>query len=305
MSLKSLLDRAFGEEGTELRNGEVAYHCPFCHHAKKKLQVNLLTHNWKCWICKDTHQTVGKAIKTLFKKMNVLHRFQNELKQHKINTYDFSGETEDAPIALPDEFQSLTKKSWMPEYKHALRYLTRRKISPLDIIKYNIGFCGSGQYKNRIIIPSYDHSGALNYFVSRTWIKDHPLKYMNPPVSKEIIGLELLINWNMPVVLTEGVFDCIAIRRNAIPLFGKSINEALKMKLVENNVKDLYLILDEDALENAIRSAEELCSYGINVYAVELGDKDPSDLGYIGIHEIMKNTEPFNFNQLINMKLSL
>lgn len=305
MSLKILLDRAFNEEGTELRHGEVSYHCPFCKHAKKKLQVNIITHNWKCWICKETNKTSGKTIKSLFKKLNVFNRFKDELKKYKINTYDFFSEKQDAPIALPDEFQSLTKKSWMPEYKHALNYVLSRGITPVDIIKYNIGFCGSGQYKNRVIIPSYDANGKLNYFVSRTWIKDHPMKYMNPTVSKEIIGFELLVNWNIPICITEGIFDAIAIRRNVIPLFGKIINDTLKQKIVENRVTELYLILDADALGNVIRSAKELMSYGVKVYAVRLRDKDPSELGYDKIQEIIKQTTPFDFTQLINMKLSL
>ena len=102
-----------------------------------------------------------------------------------------------------------------------------RGIRPADIVKYNIGYCEGGEYSNRIIIPSYDSEGVLNYFVSRA-IYDGPMKYKNPKVSKDVIGFDLFINWKEPIVLCEGVFDAITIRRNAIPLFGKTIQKIRK-----------------------------------------------------------------------------
>jgi DNA primase len=303
MSLKLLLDKAFGEAGTELRNGEVAYHCPFCKHHKKKLQVNLNNHNWKCWICKDTNKTVGKTIKTLFKKMKVLHRFADELKKYKINTYDFSGQKEDAEMVLPDEFESLTKKSWMPEYKHALKYLSNRGIGPLEIIKYNIGFCGSGRYKNRIIIPSYNKDGQLNYFVSRTWIKDHPLKYLNPPTSKEIIGFEMLVNWNMEITLCEGIFDAMAIKRNAIPLFGKTMNDVIKENIIKFCPSRVNVCLDSDAKESALIICEWLSQFGITCHLILFDEKDPSDMGYLETWKHIRESKPFSFTQHLLMKL--
>ena len=46
-------------------------------------------------------------------------------------------------------------------------------------------------YDNRIIIPSYDSDGKLNYFVGRD-IDNSKLKYKNPPVSKDVIDLNYL-----------------------------------------------------------------------------------------------------------------
>ena len=36
-----------------------------------------------------------------------------------------------------------------------------RGLSFDDIIRYNLGYCLSGTYQNRIIIPSYDSDGQL------------------------------------------------------------------------------------------------------------------------------------------------
>ena len=50
---------------------------------------------------------------------------------------------------------------------------------------------------------------------------------VGPKVSKDIIGFNLFINWNEPIVIVEGAFDAIAVKRNAIPLFGKVILDKL------------------------------------------------------------------------------
>ena len=77
-----------------------------------------------------------------------------------------------------------------------MKYIKNRGITNKDIIKYNIGYCEDGEYRNRIIIPSYDSNGNLNYFVGRDFY-DSKLKYKNPKVSKDIIGFDLFINWRV------------------------------------------------------------------------------------------------------------
>ncbi|NQX84287.1 MAG: hypothetical protein HRS57_03760, partial [Mycoplasmataceae bacterium] len=119
--------------------------------------------------------------------------------------------------------------------KHALDYLQKRNVTEQDILKYNIGYCDSGMYSNRIIIPSYDVDGKLNFFVGRDFYNSK-MKYRNSPTTKDIIGFDLFINWDEPIVLCEGVFDAIAIKRNAIPLFGKTILSILMKKIYDNKV---------------------------------------------------------------------
>jgi hypothetical protein len=64
--------------------------------------------------------------------------------------------------------------------RHALAYLKKRNVTKQDILKYNIGYCDSGQYNNMIIIPSYDSTGRLNYFTARSFEKD-PLHQVPQP----------------------------------------------------------------------------------------------------------------------------
>ena len=64
-------------------------------------------------------------------------------------------------------------------YNHAINFLRKRGLDDIDIKKYKIGFCDDGVYQNRIIVPSYDENGVLNYFVGRSFMGDN-MKYKNP-----------------------------------------------------------------------------------------------------------------------------
>ena len=113
-----------------------------------------------------------------------------------------------------------------------------------------------------IIIPSYDASGNLNYFTGRTFEKDPYVKYRNSEVSRDIIPFELFINWDSPLVLCEGPFDAIAIKRNAIPLLGKNIQTSLMKKIVKSTVEKIYIALDTDAMKQALKFAEYFMDQG-------------------------------------------
>jgi DNA primase len=154
-----------------------------------------------------------------------------------------------------------------------------------------------------IIIPSYDAEGNLNYFISRNFNKNSKIKYKNPDVSRDIIGLELFINWNTPIVLCEGVFDAIAIKRNAIPLLGKTIQNNLMKKIINSTVQNIYIALDKDAMKQALNFCENLMNEGKEVYLVDIDDKDPSDMGFVKFTNLIQNTLPLTFSNLLEKKL--
>ena len=53
-----------------------------------------------------------------------------------------------------------------------------------------------------------------------------------------------------------------------------------RKKIIENKVKEIYICLDKDAQKQAIEHAEEFMSNGINVYFVDLAQKDPAEIGF-------------------------
>ena len=284
-----------------------AFYSQFVDHYKPKLEINIrITANgqnpWHCWISDEK----GRTIKGLLKKIRVSKQIWDEYNAifSRINrySYDQSNDQSNDQVELPKEFKPLYKPTSSFKYKHAMNYLLKRGVRPSDIVKYNIGYCEDGEYRDKIIIPSYNDKGKLNFFVGRSFYQTE-YKHKNPKVSKDIVGFDLLVNWDTPLILCEGAFDAIAIRRNAIPLFGKSIQSELEKKIIGNTVKKLYIVLDSDAISNALSLAKKFMSYGIDTHLVDLGDEDPSEMGYERINNKIYDTPALDLRKLMEYQL--
>ena len=298
-----LLDRVIGSKGQKLKKpNEYMYWSPFVVHHKPKLQINIVTGKWHCWVS----NAGGHSLFQLFKKLSATNDQFTELRGivDKISYgYESKKVRKERKVELPKEFLSLTYKHPSPVYKNAMYYLSKREITYEDILKYNIGYCDQGLYTNRIIIPSYDDNGQLNFFVGRD-IFESKMKYRNSPTPKNVVGFELFINWDEPIVLCEGPFDAIAVKRNAIPLFGKTILSNLKRKIIEKKVKQVYISLDRDAFQDSLKMVEDFMKNDIDVYFVNLPEKDPSDLGFEKVIPLLKETEKMKFSDLMRYKLN-
>jgi len=305
--LLSLLERVLGNSKKTTGNN-YAFFSPFKEHYKPKLEINIALNSegknpWHCWISEEK----GKSIRSLFKKLKVSKEVWEEhnsifSRKYKYTNHQATHQATHQVVQLPKEYIPLWKPSNSIIRKHALQYLNGRGVTPHQIIKYEMGYCDSGIYQNKIIIPSYDKDARLNYFVGRSFY-DTPMKHKNPDVSKDIIGFEMMINWDLPIVLCEGVFDAITIRLNAIPLFGKSIQSKLLSEIIHRNVSKVYIALDGDALSNSIKFSEILISEGIEVYLVEMKDSDPSELGFDAFQRLLNKTEPLTLRKLMEYKL--
>ena len=175
-------------------------------------------------------------------------------------------------------------------------------MDKIDIKKYKIGFCDDGVYQNRIIVPSYDENGLLNYFVGRSFMGG--MKYKNPNVSRDIVPFDWFIAWSYPIVLCEGVFDAISIRTNAIPMLSKKPSKSLLKKIFEKKVKTIYIALDEDAKKDAYNLSEFFRDFGIDSKVVKLPkDKDPNDLGFEKMNNLIDKTISSSFSDMIQAKL--
>ena len=305
-SLVALTNSVLGF-GKQTARGNYAYHCPLCKHHKPKLEVNMSENSkgenpWHCWVCDKK----GKKLYQLFKAVEVPPETMAELKaivKYVGPETDVQVETK---VTLPKEFKPLTniqKSNIMG--RHALAYIKSRGITEEDILKYGIGYCESGRYANMVIIPSFDEKGNINYFTGRSFEKEPSVKYRNPSVSRDIIPFELFINWELPLILCEGPFDAISIKRNVIPLLGKNIQTKLMKKIVMSSVEKIYIALDKDAQKQALDFCEKLMQEGKEVYLVDMQDKDPSEMGFNNFTKLIQETYPLTFSGLLEKKLFL
>jgi len=304
--LLGLVESVLGKSNPTAR-GNHAFYCPFCHHKNPKLEVNLIPNKkkenlWHCWVCDKK----GKTLFGLFKALKVSADKRTQLKDILGTTEKYDIVVSNTKVELPPEYKSLYNLTKSDIHaRHALAYLKRRGITTQDILKYQIGYCENGRYANKIIIPTYNADGQLDYFVARSFEKEPSRKYDAPSSDKNIIGFENMINWNIPIVLCEGAFDAIAIKRNAIPLFGKNISKKLMQKLVTSEVKKVYLALDKDAIKSTYKIAKQLLEAGKKLFVVDLDDKDPADMGFSLFTNKIQKSQEFTFSSLFNLKLNI
>lgn len=305
-SLVALTNSVLGS-GKSTARGNKAYRCPYCNHHKPKLEINFTENKkgdnpWHCWVCDKK----GKKLYQVFKQVEASPEKMAELRA--IVKY-VGPETEikvEHALELPKEYKTFENlKTSDVEGRQALYYLKNRGLTKDDILKYNIGYCTSGRYRNMIIIPSYDVNGSLNYFTGRSFEKEPYVKYRNPESSRDIVPFELFINWNVPIILCEGPFDAITIKRNVIPLLGKNIQSKLMKKIVTSAVEKIYIALDKDAQKQALKFCERLMNEGKEVYLVDLQDKDPSEMGFENFTKLIQETYPLTLSELLEKKLFL
>jgi DNA primase len=282
--------------------GEHYYFCPFCNHYNPKLAVNINKGKWQCWTCNAR----GGSLMSLLRKMKV-PREQIRKLSVLLETYlpKEDDPTDVVDVTLPSEFLPLWEPSSLIGYRRASAYAKGRGITFADVLRYRIGYCVEGRYANRLIVPSYDAQGSLNFFVARDFTGSAFVNYVNPPVSKDVVAFDYYTNWEYPIVLVEGMFDAMAVKRNAIPLLGKTLPRRLQKKIIETGTQDVYLALDNDALKDTIRIAETLTNEGVTVWLIELDGKDPSDLGGDAMSKLMKQARRVDFLTLMQLKLRL
>ena len=190
-------------------------------------------------------------------------------------------------IDLPKEFITLTGHHRAMATTPALNYLQNRGVTKQDILHWKIGCCMSGDYNNRVVIPSFDEDGYVNYFVARTF-NGSWRKYLNPPASKDIIFNELYLDFDKDLVIVEGIFDAIIAGPNSVPILGSTLRENSKLfqQIVKNDTP-VYIGLDVDAERKTKKIIKDLLNYGIEVYKIDTSGFD--DIGSMSRQEFLNS----------------
>lgn len=253
--------------------GDLLFTCPKCKHHKNKLCVSIERECFHCWNCGYGHRS---SIESLLwhleeNRAAVLEEYRGSLQGKEPAPKKF-----DVP-RLPQEAFSLLSDRDSIYVKHARAYLRQRRVTERQVTMHRLMFAEEGRYANRIIVPSFDRNGELNFFVGRS-IYPGTVRYMHGQFDKDIIFNELLIDWARPIVLTEGPFDAFVAGSNAIPLQGKHLDTSSNLfKAIMTMQPPVYLALDADARKHRLSAARALMAHGIECYDVPLNGK--KDLG--------------------------
>jgi DNA primase len=244
--------------------GQISFDCPVCAEekglddgdGKGNLEINYIRHVYKCWACGETHGThgpLGKLLDGYATKQQ--KKIYNLIKPEELQQQD----KKRVRLRFPEGFTTFKDSNarFIPHIE-AYKYLQSRGITDEMIERYKIGYTVSGEFAYRVIIPSYDKEGILNYFVGRAWV-NKKMKYKNPAsVPKdEIIFNEQLLDWDKDIYLVEGAFDSFFLP-NPLVMLGKKMSKLIFETLYTKANANIIVCVDGDAWDDGLRIYNEL-----------------------------------------------
>ena len=190
------------------------WNCPSCAlekggvDGKYNLETSFVIGKFHCWACDakgSISYLIGKYGNTkLVKEYQDAIKDIRESKMYDLTSYmdGINGviQNDGKMLTLPKTFTKIDISNL--KNKKLLAYLEKRKISQDIINRFNIGYIqwDNEEYsmRSRLVVPSYDENGILNYWVSRDFTGyEKRTKYKNCDADKkEIVFQESLINYN-------------------------------------------------------------------------------------------------------------
>lgn len=170
------------------------------------------------------------------------------------------------------------------QYLRAFSYLAERETSAERVREFDIHYCPSGDYAQRLVFP-VRQAGKVVYFTSR-YCGDHPMKSRNPPNTEGFHQRgTCLLNYDncigvAQVALTEGPFSCMAFP-HSLALMGKFLTDdqrRLILALVPHGLEEIVIALDPGAGEQSDDVYRSLLGHVPRVSVLPLEGGDPHDL---------------------------
>lgn len=256
---------------------QLQFGCPRCQDRdgvqelrKFHLEVNIAKGYYHCWKCSSIDEGMQGSVYKLIRRYGneqLLREYKNavnEFRQSSLYKINFS--SDDFQVDYADNVEKelefpkgYTKfKKVVHDNHRAFQYLHQRGIDWPIIEDFHLGFTGyqpdNKKGSNRIILPSFDKFGDINYWTGRDFTGNNKRqRYDNPKVDrKSIIFNEEKINWNADITLVEGPFDSIVVP-NSIPLLGKQLNDEFYLyhRIFNDSGANINIFLDGDAIDTA------------------------------------------------------
>ena len=306
----SFIKKAFGEVARARDGINVAVVCPSCSNkSKKKFSINLETGQCHCWVC----DLRGKTLIPVLRKFDKSH-----LVSEYCEKFPTSGRSNSTPesdkynseqeVSLPPGFSLAIdlQSSRDPDTRACLSYLNSRNVTERDMWHYKIGVANSGKFRRKIIFPSFDSDGKLNFFVARSIDKNSKIKYTNCNANKQsMVFNEVNIDWTKELAIVEGPFDLIKSGYNSTCLLGARMSvENLLFSKIAYHRTPVLLCLDSDMLAKSQSIARLLSEYGCPVRILPLdGFEDVGQMTKLQFKNRKTSAETWCRNNFILSKI--
>lgn len=294
----------FGDVNVSHDGINVACMCPnsACSSRRKrklKLAIRLDYGLYHCWVC----GVKGSNICELVKRYNIsvpsekIDELHNLFSRHIYRRIDDECIDQDVTVTLPDGFTLIatatSSEKRSPSYKSVYRYMISRGYTYDDMCRFRIGFTTSDEYAYRVVIPSFDANGDLNFYMSRATMGWMYPKYKNVNVKKHaVIFNEIDVDWTSELIVTEGAFDALNTGLNATCLLGNTLPRSSALfKMIVKHSTPVILALDNTETINTNKIAKQLYSYDIPVKVFDMsGYKDLGEMPRDIIHDRVKTS---------------
>ena len=187
---------------------------------------------------------------------------------------DDEDEYEMKAVALPEEFIKV-----LPRRRP--KYIRERGISAKRAMRYGIGFCERGYYRNRLVVPVIMDKQVVS-FAARFMQKVPPDDVKKTLFPKGCKTGRMLFNYDVAgrrkqVIIVEDVFSAMAVGQRAVCTFGTSLSQHQLELLLYARCEEIVVIWDHDAIEKAYKLVDALREFW-DVRIVELPDsRDPDE----------------------------
>lgn len=298
----------------KVSGSNITVHCPECKNAdagKKKLSIRLeddLTH---CWVCGWGSRTLLPLVIKHGTSAQVLEykkEFLPDIVDVSKRCYQVSVSEEQKVVKLPSDFKLLVlnKKTRDPDVRATMRYVESRGLSESDAWRWKLGTSNTHPFRRRVILPSFDHDGSLNYYTGRAIDKMTFMKYANCDADKLTVVInELNIDWSKRLTLVEGPFDLMKCQGNVTCLLGSSLSEKSELfHQILVHETPVVLMLDNDMQGKMQIIAKKLATYNIPVWIASLGNfHDPGQMSVMQTESAVALAKKWTWDSFLFQKL--
>lgn len=270
------------------RDIEVGGECPYCHWKRQSFYLNTEKGVFKCHYCGEHGwgvQVVADVLRIstaeAIDRIIDLRASVYEDDPYEADEVELAEPEPEPPpvIEIPAEFHVLANNKSIvarPYMKYALTRMTEDQIE-----RYGVGYCATGRYAERIVVP-VTYTGRLVTFVARAIRRDSWKKVDTPPDNEQysyLFNLERV--WGRKrIIITEGVFDALALDDQAVATFGKKVTDTQTILLLNAGCTELVIAWDADAQMDIWNAYLRLSQRFDRVVAIELPEgEDPASLG--------------------------
>jgi len=301
-----LLVKLLGPGTPDKRCVNAQFWCPFCKHAdskKRKLAVRVDDGVVHCWVCNWSARSPLRLCPVLGAPAELRDKLR-EAYGDVGAVVDDEAIVEEVAAELPSDFvlvcDEIDRGVRHPDKLAAIRYLEARGVTYNAAKHFRLGLSNKSIYQRRIIFPSFDGSGSLNYVTARISDDETTFRYFNTQRQRSsLVFNEIDVAWDRELVLVEGPFDLLACNgMNAVPMLGSWLDEDyLLFNRIVANRTPVVLAFDPDAKAKQEKVAKRLLQYEIAIRVVDWtgysDDSDPSKVGHEAFKKLVKSASPY------------